>query len=73
MQGIGENDVPRETIRIRFGKAGAHPHAVSFASQTWAARPHLGSIFEKLLHRKIFYLPAARDLQSTFYNISHSL
>ncbi|MEI3030716.1 MAG: hypothetical protein V8T91_10280 [Ruminococcus sp.] len=25
MQGIGENDVPRETIRIRFGKAGAHP------------------------------------------------
>jgi len=50
MQGIGENDVPRETIRIRFGKAGAHPHAVSFASQMWAARSHLGSIFEKLLH-----------------------
>ena len=25
----------------------------------WAARPHLGSIFEKLLHRKTFYLPAA--------------
>ena len=24
-----------------------------------AARPHLGSIFEKLLHRKTFYLPAA--------------
>ena len=30
----------------------------------WAARPHLGSIFEKLLHRKTFYLPAARCLQS---------
>jgi len=30
-----------------------------FAPQTWAARPHLGSIFEKLLHRKTFYLPAA--------------
>ena len=29
----------------------------------WAARPHLGSIFEKLLHRKTFYLPAARILQ----------
>ena len=28
-----------------------------------AARPHLGSIFEKLLHRKTFYLPAARILQ----------
>ena len=26
----------------------------SFASQMWAARPHLGSIFEKLLHRKTF-------------------
>ena len=28
---------------------------VSFAPQMWAARPHLGSIFEKLLHRKTFY------------------
>ena len=28
----------------------------------WAARPHLGSIFEKLLHRKTFQLPAARIL-----------
>ena len=27
----------------------------------WAARPHLGSIFEKLLHRKTFQLPAARN------------
>ena len=27
---------------------------VLFASQMWAARPHLGSIFEKLLHRKTF-------------------
>jgi len=26
----------------------------------WAAPPHLGSIFEKLLHRKTFQLPAAR-------------
>ena len=25
----------------------------------WATRPHLGSIFEKLLHRKTFYSPAA--------------
>ncbi|MFR2341905.1 MAG: hypothetical protein ACLS6W_03660 [Ruminococcus sp.] len=28
--------------------------AVSFAPQMWATRPHLGSIFEKLLHRKTF-------------------
>ena len=32
---------------------------VLFASQMWAARPHLDSIFEKLLHRKTFSLPAA--------------
>ncbi|MCI7493929.1 MAG: hypothetical protein MSA74_00790 [Ruminococcus sp.] len=25
-----------------------------FASQMWATRPYLGSIFEKLLHRKTF-------------------
>ena len=25
----------------------------------WAARPHLGSIFKKLLHRKTFQLPVA--------------
>jgi hypothetical protein len=29
----------------------------------WATRPRLGSIFEKLLHRKTFWLPAARFLQ----------
>ena len=40
---------------------------VRFASQMWATRPHLGSIFEKLLHRKTFCLPAARILQSNFY------
>ena len=28
--------------------------AVSFAPQMWAARPHLASIFEKLLHLKTF-------------------
>ena len=33
----------------------------------WAARPHLGSIFEKLLHRKTFCLPASRILQPNFY------
>ena len=27
---------------------------IQFASQMWATRPHLGSIFEKLLHRKTF-------------------
>ena len=38
---------------------------IQFASQMWATRPHLGSIFEKLLHRKTFQLPAARILQPT--------
>jgi hypothetical protein len=37
---------------------------VLFAPQMWAARPHLGSIFVKLLHRKTFWLPAAHCLQS---------
>jgi hypothetical protein len=36
---------------------------IQFASQMWATRPHLGSIFEKLLHRKTFSLPAAYILQ----------
>ena len=36
------------------------PLLPDYASQMWAARPHLGSIFEKLLHRKTFQLPAAR-------------
>jgi len=27
----------------------------------WATRPHLASIFEKLLDQKTFYLPAACD------------
>ena len=30
-----------------------------FASQMWAARPRLASIFEKLLEQKTFYLPVA--------------
>ena len=33
----------------------------------WAARPHLGSIFEKLLHRKTFSLPAALSLQPRLF------
>ena len=31
----------------------------------WAARPHLGNIFEKLLHRKTFYLCFAPAQQKT--------
>ena len=44
--------------------AGKTDCKIEFASQTWATRPHLGSIFVKLLHRKTFQLPAARCLQS---------
>ena len=39
--------------------AGKTDCKIEFASQMWAARPHLGSIFKKLLHRKTFCLPAA--------------
>ena len=39
---------------------------IQFASQMWAARPHLASIFEKLLDQKTFCLPAARGWQSWF-------
>ena len=45
--------------------AGKTDCKIEFASQMWATRPHLGSIFEKLLHRKTFYLPAARSQQPT--------
>ena len=37
-----------------------------FASQMWAARPHLGSIFEKLLHRKTFHLCFAQTFHIAF-------
>ena len=45
--------------------AGKTDCKIEFSSQMWAARPHLGSIFEKLLHRKTFYLPAARSQHPT--------
>ncbi len=41
---------------------------VRFAPQMWATRPHLASIFEKLLEQKTFYLPAARILQPLLNN-----
>ena len=43
--------------------AGKTDCKIEFASQMWATRPHLGSIFVKLLHRKTFRLPVARILQ----------
>ena len=46
--------------------AGKTDCKIEFASQMWAARPHLGSIFEKLLHRKTFQLPAACYLKTMF-------
>ena len=42
--------------------AGTSNLKIKFASQMWATRPRLGSIFEKLLHRKTFWLPVARFL-----------
>ena len=41
------------------GKLGMCPSLAELALQMWAARPHLASIFEKLLDQKTFYLPAA--------------
>ena len=56
--------------------AGKTDCKIEFAPQMWAARPHLGSIFEKLLHRKTFYSPAARCLQScdfdVMFHVKHS-
>ena len=52
--------------------AGKTACKIQFASQMWAARPHLGSIFKKLLHRKTFYLPAARNLLS-FIGLIHTV
>ena len=43
-----------------------------FASQMWAARPHLANIFEKLLDQKTFWLPAARILQPIIYLLDES-
>ena len=53
--------------------AGKTDCKIEFASQMWATRPHLGSIFEKLLHRKTFRLPAAHILQPlSSYKLEHS-
>ena len=46
--------------------AGKTDCKIEFASQMWAARPRLGSIFEKLLHRKTFCLPAACNWKPHF-------
>ena len=49
--------------------AGKQSCKIQFASQMWAARPHLGSIFKKLLHRKTFQLPAACILQPIMFHL----
>jgi len=46
--------------------AGKTDCKIKFASQMWAARPHLGSIFEKLLHRKTFQFACGSVLLSQF-------
>ena len=50
--------------------AGKTDYKIKFASQMWAARPHLANIFEKLLDQKTFILPAARILQPIIYKIT---
>jgi hypothetical protein len=46
---IANWQVPKNAIA-----AGKTDCKIEFAPQMWATRPHLGSIFEKLLHRKTF-------------------
>ena len=58
------NRIANLTVSKNAIAAGKTDCKIEFASQTWATRPHLGSIFVKLLHRKTFQLPAARCLQS---------
>jgi hypothetical protein len=53
------NQIANGTVFINAIAAGTTILKNKFASQMWATRPHLGSIFEKLLHRKTFWLPAA--------------
>ena len=45
--------------------AGKTDCKIQFAPQMWATRPHLGSIFEKLLHRKTFYFAYGSYLATT--------
>ena len=52
------------TISKHAIAAGNPDFKIIFASQMWAARPHLASIFEKLLEQKTFCLPAARYLET---------
>ena len=52
------------TISKHAIAAGKPDSKIIFASQMWAARPHLASIFEKLLEQKTFCLPAARYLKT---------
>ena len=47
--------------------------AVSFATQMWATRPHLGSIFEKLLHRKTFQFVPAQSVTRPQFRLWHFL
>ena len=46
--------------------AGKTDCKIEFAPQMWATRPHLASIFEKLLDQKTFQLPAAWDWKPHF-------
>ena len=55
-----------KNVRLQQGKQIANWIPIKFASQMWATRPHLASIFEKLLDQKTFYLPAARDWKHCF-------
>ena len=45
---------------------------VRFASQMWATRPHLGSIFEKLLHRKTFQFACGSDFATALNQSQYS-
>ena len=48
------NQIANLTVSKDAIAAGKTDCKIQFASQMWATRPHLGSIFVKLLHRKTF-------------------
>jgi hypothetical protein len=48
------NQIANKTVLKNAIAAGKPNCKIEFAPQIWATRPHLGSIFEKLLHRKTF-------------------
>ena len=66
------NQIANGTVFINAIAAGITILKNKFASQMWAARPHLGSIFEKLLHQKTFQFACGSLLADSMVKLSCS-